>query len=179
MSTLFSVLTVLGLSWPDTLFLSAVVLMLGWPWLLAGWALWRLRRASPAGGLGRAYLLANYSAAVQLSNLRGEQVLTILVYLICFQIIGIYSALQLLVLGRSVPVLLGLMGVAVAGWAAYRYADPAVRGCYRTWRTATALEVYLPAQRRAWGLLGHALFWGAFTFIFICISLRGKLETYL
>lgn len=174
-----ALLSVLGLSQPEILFLLAILLVLGFPMLLAGWALWRLRVASPAGGVVRAYLLANYSVAVQLSNLRGDQVLTILVYLICFQIIGVYSALQLLILGRSVPVAVSLVGVALASWATYHYADPTVRSRYCTWRTATELEAYLPAQRRAWGLLGHACFWGAFTFIFICISLRGKLEAYL
>ena len=146
--------------------------VLGFPLLLAGWALLRLRNAPSAGGLGRAYLLANYGAAVQLSNLQGEQVVGLTAYLISFQMLGLYSSLQLLVLWRNVPVAVSVGGVAVVGWLAYRYVGPAVNQRFRTWNPAASHAAYPPTQRRAWGFLGHACFWGAFTFVFLTLILR-------
>lgn len=156
-----------------------LLLVLGWPLLLAGWALFRLQAATSVGGVGRACLLAGYSAAVQLTNRRGERVLPLVHFIILAQVVHGYLALDILLLGRSGPPGLTVLGVFVATWLAYRYGRPALNRRFRAWSTATTLEMYSPAQRRAWGLLGHACFWGAFTFIFVCIGLRGKLSIFL
>ena len=169
----------LWLPWPRSLLLLVPALLLGWPWLLAGWALLRLRATRPAGGLGRAYLLACYSAAVQASNVKGERALPLVHFAVLAQGVNGYVALALLTFGRSVPVNIGLAGVFVVTWLAYRYGRAAIDRRFRAWGTAAVLEAYSPSQRRAWGMLGHACFWGAFTFIFICIGLRGKLAFYL
>ncbi|HLK97686.1 MAG TPA: hypothetical protein VK364_07960 [Hymenobacter sp.] len=171
--------SLLLLAWPRSLLLLVPLLILGWPLLLAGWALFRLRAASSAGGVGRACLLAGYSAAVQLTNRTGEQVLPLVHFIILAQLVQACLALDILFIGRSGSPGLTVLGVFVATWLAYRYGRPALDRRFRTWNTGATLETYSPAQRRAWGLLGHACFWGAFCFIFVCIGLRGKLEAYL
>lgn len=167
-----SLLAMFGLSWSDTLFLLAIWLVLGGPWLLAAWALWRLRGARSAGGLGRAYLLANYSAAVQLSNLRGEQALIVLRFIVQFQCVYMWGTFCLLIFWRSVP--LGVLLASMIGviWLTYRYVGPAVDQRFRAWGTAAVHDAYSLPQRRTWGLLGHGYFAGSFTFVFIGIILR-------
>jgi len=149
-------------------------LVLGFPLLLAGWALWRLRGALPAGGLGRAYLLACYSASLQVNaaHVYGERVFPFVHFVVSAQFLNLYVALQALFLSRSLPTAVMFGGIAIATWLAYRYVRPAVIKRLLAWDTVAALETYTPAQRRAWGLLGHACFWGAFTFIFVMLILR-------
>ncbi|UOG74203.1 hypothetical protein MTX78_19030 [Hymenobacter tibetensis] len=159
----------------------AFLLLLGWPWLLAGWAFWRLRSAQPAGGLGRAYLLACYAASVQVNaaHVRGERVFPFVHFVVASQAVALYTALYLLLRWRSLPASLSVASVLLVTWLTYRYLRPVVEHRLRAWGTVDALENYPPAQRRAWGLLGHTCFWGAFTFIFICLGLHGKLAAWL
>lgn len=171
----------LFLLWPRLL----VAFVLGLPLLLAIWALVRLRghglavgstpdarQASASMGLGKTYLMANYTVAVQLSNLQGEQVLMLVSFQIILQIVNIYVAIQALVLWRSVPVGIILAGVAIAGWLAYRFVEPAVAKYFTQWDVAATRDQAPPRQRRAWALLGYACFWGCFTFIFVIAILR-------
>lgn len=173
----------LFLLWPRLL----VAFVLGLPLLLAIWALVRLRGLSPAVGstpaadasqasasmgLGKTYLMANYTVAVQLSNLHGEQALMIVSYLISFQMFNIYLSIQILVLWRSVPVSFGLVCLAIAAWLANRFVEPAVAKYFTQWDVAATRDQALPRQRRAWALLGYACFWGCFTFIFAIAILR-------
>lgn len=148
-----------------------VGLVLGIPFGLASWALYRLRTAS-APPLNRAYLLANYAAAVQLSNLTGEQSLLVIRLLIHLQIIQFYVALQALLLWRSVPVGVILAGVALVGGLAYLWLQTTVAKSFVKWGTAAFYLAQPAAQRRAWGLLGHALLWGTFCLIFVVAILR-------
>lgn len=151
-----------------------VFLALGFPLLLAGWALWHLRNARPAGAPGRAYLLACYSASLQVNaaHVRGEKVFPFVHLVVSMQVVCLYTAASLFILWRSVPAGVSVGSVLVVTWLTYRYVRPAVAQRLHAWQTVAALELYSPRQRRAWGLLGHASLWGSFTFIFICLILR-------
>ena len=148
-------------------------LVLGFPLLLAGWALWRLRGAPSAGGLGRAYLLAHCAVTMQLTPARGERLLASACFITMYEWVHGYLVLQTLIGWRNVPMAIGIGGVLLATWLAYRFGAAAVKERLLAWDTVATLERYTPAQRRAWGLLGHACFWGAFTFIFVAAILRG------
>ena len=111
-----------------------------------------------------------------MSNLRGEHALMVLRFIILFQCIHLYGALYLIIFWRSVSVSIGIAGAVVIGWLVYRYIGPTVDRRFRAWHTATALDMYSSAQRRAWGLLGHASFAGSFMLVFISIILREYLS---
>ena len=172
-------LTVYGLSWPYSLLVLVPALALGFPLLFAAWAGWRLRGARPAGGLGRAYLLACYAGSAQLTPLRGERLLPFVRFVVIAQcghgcvVFYILTLLHLFSAGMAVGVVCGTF------WLVSRYVGPLVIGRLRAWHIAAAFDKYPAAERRAWGLLGQAYFWGAYTFIFISIGLRGTLERYL
>ena len=172
-------LTVYGLSWPYSLLVLVPALALGFPLLFAAWAGWRLRGARPAGGLGRAYLLACYAGSAQLTPLRGERLLPFVRFVVLMQCLHGYLAFDIIFLGRNIPMSIGMGGLLLATWLAYRYIGPVVIRQLRTWHTAAAFDKYPAAQRRAWGLLGQAYFWGAFTFVFISIGLHGMLAKHL
>jgi hypothetical protein len=146
-------------------------LVLAIPLLLAVWGLYRLRTAITPQ-IQQAYLLSNYAAAVQLSNLRGEQSLLVVRLLIHLQLIQLYVALQALILWRSVPVVVMVGGVGLAGWLSYKWIDSTVNKSFAKWNTAAFYDAQPVRHRRAWGLLGHALLWGTFCLIFIVAILR-------
>ena len=170
---------VLSPPWVHSLFFFMFILIPFSPLLLAAWAGWRLRGARPAGGLGRAYLLAYYAGSAQLTPLRGERLLPIVRYMIIIQCGYTYLACYILALRRVLPLSVAMGGILLAAWLIPRYVGPVITRHLRAWHIAAAFEQYPAAERRAWGLLGQAYFWGAFTFIFISIGLRGTLERYL
>ena len=175
--TLFG--AVLSPPWVHSLFFFMFILIPFSPLLFAAWAGWRLRGARPAGGLGRAYLLACYAGSAQLTPLRGERLLPFVRFVVIAQcghgcvVFYILTLLHLFSAGMAVGVVCGTF------WLVSRYVGPLVIGRLRAWHIAAAFEQYPAAERRAWGLLGQAYFWGAYTFIFISIGLRGTLERYL
>ena len=175
--TLFG--AVLSPPWVHSLFFFMFILIPFSPLLLAAWAGWRLRGARPAGGLGRAYLLACYAGSAQLTPLRGERLLPIVRFVILMQCAHGYGICYILALGRTLPGSVAVGIVCVTIWLTYGYIGRMVIRYLRAWHTAAAFEQYSKSQRRAWGLLGQAYFWGAYTFMFISIGLRGMLVKHL
>lgn len=152
--------------------------VLGTPAALASYAIYKLSTTQPGPAtaskisLQRAYLLANYATAVQLSNLRGEKTLMLVRLLIHIQIIQAYVALQALILWRSVSASIMVGGVLVVGLISYLWLNASVDKAFTSWNTAALYEEQSPPRRRAWGLLGHALLWGTFCVIFVVAILR-------
>jgi hypothetical protein len=167
------------------------VLGLGFPLLLAAWGLWRLSTVAPARplptdapaahpaagpGLVRFYLLASYAAAVQLTGLRQGRALPLLSTLLMFEAVSMTVALYLLFIWRAASYVVGWVSLVVVAIAVYRLVLPRLEPAARRHRIVLLHEAMPAARQSAWGLLGHALYWGSFTAAFICIILREKFK---
>lgn len=163
------------------------VLGLGFPVLLACWALWRLRTVAPAGplpadaatahpaagpGLVRSYLLAAYAVSVQLTGLRQGKALPLLATLVMFEAVSVFIALYILLLGRTFSYVVGWGLLALVAVAVYKLVLPRLEPAARRHRIVSLHEAMPSPRQAAWGLLGHALFWGSFTLFFICAFSR-------
>ena len=185
----FSCLSVL--LWSHSWALLVPALLLGFPLLLAAWGLWRLGTVAPARplppaaapahpaagpGLVRSYLLASYAAAVQLTGLRQGKALPLLSTLLMFEAVSTFLAFYILVIGRTFSYVVGWVMLVLVAVAVYQLVLPRLAPAARRHRIVLLHEAMPAARQSAWGLLGHALYWGSFTAAFICIILREKFK---
>lgn len=163
-----------------------VVLLLGSPVPLILWALYRMRMAAlgtTAAGtkpqahtadksMGGAFVLANYAAAVQASNLRQGKAFPLVPFLVMFELVQLYTAVYLLVVWRSVSYWIGWTLLAGFALLLYRFVVPRLQRKAYSQPLIQAHEAMPAPLQSAWGLLGHTLLWGSFCLIFVCIILR-------
>ena len=162
----------LSVAWSHVL----IVLVLASPLALLGWGMYRLRTAGTASGQStdqpHPYLLANYAAAVQASNLREGKAFPLVGFLVLFEVVQLYTALYLLLVWRSLsyPIGWGLLGGFTL--LAYWLIVPRLHSSRNKNHVVAAHEALSPQAQSAWGILGHTLLWGSFCLTFVCIILR-------
>lgn len=162
----------LAVAWSHVL----IGLVLASPLALLGWGVYRLRNAGPAASTANeqpnAFLLANYAAAVQASNLREGKAFPLVGFLVLFEVVQLYTALYLILVWRSLPYALGWGLLGAFTLLAYWLLVPRLHSSGTKTRVVAAHEALSPQAQSAWGILGHTLLWGSFCFIFVCIILR-------
>lgn len=118
------------------------------------------------------YLLANYGAGVQLSNVENERTLIISDFFIGWQCTFVFLSSYLLVFWRNLPYIYQLVGLGAMLVFVYKIIQPT----YRRYFYAAGLdEVYrkLPRSWRvAYAWLGCGLVLGALVLVFAVTILR-------
>jgi hypothetical protein len=146
------------------------------PLALLSWGMYRLRAANAAASKlaeqPHPFLLANYAAAVQASNLQGGKAFPLVGFLVLFEVVQLYTAFYLLLIWRSFSYVIGWGLLGAFTLLAYWLIIPRLHLPHTKSRIVAAHETLSPQVQSAWGILGHTLLWGSFCLIFVCIILR-------
>jgi hypothetical protein len=118
------------------------------------------------------YLLANYGAGVQLSQVENERTFIVADVLLAFQAMYLYLSLFFLVFYRSVAFGYQLIGIGLVAWFLYKIVRPATHRYFRKAGLATVYRELSRAGRAAYAVTGCVLTVGGLGLIYAVLLYR-------